>query len=181
MLHVFSSVGSVSANCPVWQMVAANVLQSFDEAGLDNTDQVAAVGKRFVLIIVITIVIIICLSCANWNSVKDQYLQFSMAERPNWKLQSSPKCFLNIRFTTKWNVSTKSGCCLFTRMSDNALHRKLFSIFLKYHWQQVGCLPLCPQIAFYHNAVGFFIPEISALWRNFSWFLFFWLFIAKFA
>ena len=41
------------------------MLQSFDEAGLDNTDQVAAVGKRFVLIIVITIVIIICLSCAN--------------------------------------------------------------------------------------------------------------------
>jgi len=29
-------------------MVAANVLQSFDEAGLDNADKVAAVGKRYV-------------------------------------------------------------------------------------------------------------------------------------
>ena len=32
-----------------WQMVAANVLQSFDEAGLNNADKVAVVGKRFVL------------------------------------------------------------------------------------------------------------------------------------
>jgi len=29
-----------------WQMVAANVVQSFDEAGLNNADKVAAVGKR---------------------------------------------------------------------------------------------------------------------------------------
>lgn len=28
------------------QMVAANIVQSFDEAGLDNADKVAAVGKR---------------------------------------------------------------------------------------------------------------------------------------
>jgi len=27
-------------------MVAANIVQSFDEAGLDNADKVAAVGKR---------------------------------------------------------------------------------------------------------------------------------------
>lgn len=29
-----------------WQMVAANVMQSFDEVGLNNADKVAAVGKR---------------------------------------------------------------------------------------------------------------------------------------
>ena len=30
-------------------MVAANVVQSFDEAGLNNIDKVAAVGKRQVI------------------------------------------------------------------------------------------------------------------------------------
>jgi len=29
-----------------WQMVAANIIQSFDEAGMNNADKVAAVGKR---------------------------------------------------------------------------------------------------------------------------------------
>jgi len=27
-------------------MVAANIIESFDEAGLDNADKLAAVGKR---------------------------------------------------------------------------------------------------------------------------------------
>ena len=32
-------------------MVAANVMQSFDEAGLNNADEVAVVGKKWVRVI----------------------------------------------------------------------------------------------------------------------------------
>ena len=46
IIIIMMEVNEYFGGLTCWQMVAANIIQSFDEAGLNNADEVADVGKR---------------------------------------------------------------------------------------------------------------------------------------
>jgi len=61
--------------------------------------------------------------------VKTSCLHLSMAKRPNYKLQSSSTCNLNIYFNTKKDIANKSVCYLLANGTRT----------LKCHQPQISC------------------------------------------